>query len=62
MSASLSSLTVYAGAAFAEIAGCFAFWAWLRKGGTPLVALLGGLSLIAFGALVIPGFAPRQQP
>jgi len=21
---------VYVGAAFAEIAGCFAFWAWLR--------------------------------
>lgn len=26
------SLLAFAGAAIAEIAGCFAFWAWLRLG------------------------------
>ena len=28
---------VYAMAALAEIAGCFAFWAWLRMGKSVLV-------------------------
>jgi len=28
----MKSVVVYAGAALAEIAGCFAFWAWLRLG------------------------------
>ena len=27
---------VYLTAALAEIAGCFAFWAWLRLGKSPL--------------------------
>ena len=31
-----------------EIAGCFAFWTWLRRGASPLVALLGVGSLVAF--------------
>jgi small multidrug resistance family-3 protein len=35
-------------AAFFEIAGCFAFWTWLRRGASPLVALLGVVSLILF--------------
>lgn len=26
----MQTLAVYAGAALAEIAGCYAFWAWLR--------------------------------
>ena len=39
---------VYAAAALCEIAGCFAFWAWLRNGKSALVALPGVLSLIAF--------------
>ena len=26
----MPTIAVYAGAALAEIAGCFAFWAWLR--------------------------------
>ena len=38
----------FALAAFFEIAGCFAFWVWLRRGGTPVVALVGIASLIAF--------------
>ena len=43
-----SNILVFAVAAFLEIAGCFAFWAWLRRGSQPLLALLGVLSLIAF--------------
>ena len=35
-------------AAFFEIAGCFAFWMWLRRGVTPFVTLLGIASLIGF--------------
>jgi small multidrug resistance family-3 protein len=35
-------------AAFFEIAGCFAFWAWLRRGAPAAVVLLGTLSLVAF--------------
>ena len=35
-------------AAFFEIAGCFAFWMWLRRGVTPLVALVGIASLVGF--------------
>ena len=39
-------------AAFFEIAGCFAFWAWLRLGRSVLWTLPGALSLILF-ALVL---------
>lgn len=35
-------------AAFLEIAGCFAFWSWLRRDGSPFVALIGVGSLIGF--------------
>ena len=41
-------LAIFAVAAFFEIAGCFAFWMWLRRGVTPFVALLGIASLIGF--------------
>ncbi len=56
------NVAIFVLAAFFEIAGCFAFWAWLRKGATPLVALLGGLSLVAFAVAltrVDSGFAGR---
>jgi small multidrug resistance family-3 protein len=43
---------VFVLAAFFEIAGCFAFWLWLRRGASPLAAFIGVLSLIAF-ALVL---------
>src|SRR5690348_8855631 len=35
-------------AAFFEIAGCFAFWAWLRRGAPAAIVIVGVLSLIAF--------------
>ena len=43
---------MFAGAAVLEIAGCFAFWAWLRRGASPAVALLGLAALAGFAALL----------
>ena len=43
---------IYAGAALAEIVGCFAFWAWLRQGHSPFWLLPGVASLIAFAWLL----------
>jgi drug/metabolite transporter superfamily protein YnfA len=34
-------LAIFAIAGLFEIAGCFAFYMWLRRGVTPLIALLG---------------------
>lgn len=42
----------YAGAALAEISGCFAFWAWLRLGRSGWWALPGIVSLIVFALLL----------
>ena len=42
------NIAIFVLAAFFEIAGCFAFWMSLRRGATPLVAVLGVGSLIAF--------------
>ncbi len=46
----MGSIAVYIGAALAEIAGCFAFWAWLRNGQSPwwLVPGMAALALFAF--------------
>lgn len=43
---------IYAGAALCEIAGCFAFWAWLRLGRSPLWLVPGVLSLLLFAFLL----------
>ncbi len=42
----------YVGAAIAEIAGCFAFWAWLRMGKSALWLLPGMVSLALFAYLL----------
>lgn len=42
----------YLGAALAEIAGCFAFWAWLRLGKSAWWLLPGMLSLALFAYLL----------
>jgi small multidrug resistance family-3 protein len=42
----------YAGAALAEIAGCFAFWAWLRLGKSPWWLAPGMVSLALFAYLL----------
>ena len=46
------SLGAFALAAAAEIAGCFAFWAWLRLGKSAWWALPGTVSLIVFALLL----------
>jgi small multidrug resistance family-3 protein len=43
---------VYAAAALAEIAGCFAFWAWLRLDRSPLWLAPGVIALIIFAWLL----------
>lgn len=48
----MSSLILYIGAALAEIAGCFAFWAWLRLGRSALWVVPGTLSLATFAFLL----------
>lgn len=45
-------LAIYALAALAEIAGCFAFWAWLRLGRSGWWALPGVAALVLFALLL----------
>ncbi len=44
----MRAIATYVLAAFAEIGGCFAFWAWLRLGRTALWLLPGMASLALF--------------
>lgn len=44
----MNSLLWYVLAAFAEIAGCFAFWAWMRLGRSPFWAIPGVVCLLLF--------------
>jgi len=56
------TLAAYLGAAVAEIAGCFAFWAWLRLDRSVWWVLPGIFCLILFAYLltrVDSGFAGR---
>ena len=46
------SFLVYAAAALAEIAGCFAFWAWLRLDKSPWWLVPGVASLALFAYLL----------
>jgi small multidrug resistance family-3 protein len=46
------SLALYAIAALAEIAGCFAFWAWWKQGASALWLVPGMASLAIFGWLL----------
>ena len=48
----LLAACLYVAAALAEIAGCFAFWAWLRSGRSALWLAPGILSLVAFAWLL----------
>ena len=48
----MTNILAFVGAAVAEIAGCFAFWAWTRLGASPLWLLPGLASLIAFAGLL----------
>jgi small multidrug resistance family-3 protein len=44
----MRGILTYILAAFAEIGGCFAFWAWLRLGRSPLWLMPGTASLALF--------------
>lgn len=46
------SIALFALTALAEIAGCFAFWAWLRLGKSALWLIPGTFSLIVFAWLL----------
>lgn len=48
----MNLVLAYAGAAIAEIAGCFAVWAWLRQGASAWWLLPGMASLAAFAGLL----------
>ncbi|HET8700235.1 MAG TPA: YnfA family protein [Nitrococcus sp.] len=48
----IASLLAYIGAACTEIAGCFAFWAWLRLGKSALWTLPGMACLVVFALLL----------
>jgi small multidrug resistance family-3 protein len=48
----MKTFLVYAGAALSEIAGCFAFWAWLRLGRSIFWLAPGVASLILFAFLL----------
>jgi small multidrug resistance family-3 protein len=48
----MTAAIIYIGAAVAEIAGCFAFWAWLRLAKSPLWLVPGCISLILFAWLL----------
>ena len=48
----MPTLVAYIGAAIAEIAGCFAFWAWLRLDKTIWWVLPGIASLALFAYLL----------
>lgn len=58
----MTSFAYYAVAAFAEIGGCFAFWAWLRLDRNILWTLPGLVLLVVFALAltrVEAGFAGR---
>lgn len=44
----MATVATYILAAFSEIAGCFAFWAWLRLGRSPVWLIPGMASLALF--------------
>ena len=48
----MRTILAYVGAAVAEIAGCFAFWAWLRLGKSAWWLVPGTASLVLFAWLL----------
>jgi len=48
----MMSWVYFVGAAILEIAGCFAIWAWLRDGRSPLWVLPGIVALFGFAFLL----------
>lgn len=54
----LKLIFIYALAALAEIAGCFAFWSWLRLGRSIVWLAPGVAALVSFAVLLT--FVPAQ--
>ena len=55
----IANLITLAVSAVLKIAGCFAFWAWLRRGASPVLAVAGVASLIGFAIVwLIEGQRP----
>ena len=54
----IRNLLAFALAACLEIGGCFAFWHCLRHGRSPLLAVVGTISLIAFAMMLTRVDAP----
>ena len=48
----MKTILIYFAAAFFEIAGSFAFWAWLRLEKSPLWSLVGVIFLVIFAVLL----------
>jgi small multidrug resistance family-3 protein len=48
----IGNLLAFAIAAVLEIAGCFAFWAWLRRGASPTIVVVGIASLVGFAIVL----------
>ena len=48
----MKTLFAFIGSSITEIAGCFAFWAWIKLDKSPLWLLPGSLSLLAFAYLL----------
>lgn len=55
----MTPILTYFAAAVAEIAGCFAFWAWYRLGHSPVWLVPGLLSLAVFAWLL--ALSPTDQ-
>jgi small multidrug resistance family-3 protein len=54
----MMSLLAFLGAAVAEIAGCFAFWLWLRLDKSPLWLIPGLAALALFAYLLTLADSP----
>jgi small multidrug resistance family-3 protein len=48
----MKTIPIYALAALAEIAGCFAVWAWMRQGASVLWLVHATVSLVVFAWLL----------
>jgi len=46
------TLAIYIAAGFAEIAGCFSFWLWLKEGRSPVYVIPGVAALVLFALLL----------
>ena len=58
----MKSILWYLLAALGEIAGCFAFWAWLRMQKSPLWVLPGVASLVVFALTRPHSLQPLASP